>query len=195
MTITATLVNLYHVCKRELWLHGHGIRMEHTSDVVYEGKLIGENTYTDRPKKNTQVELSIPLWEADADFPVGKEGKNTTVAWTGAAKIDYYDAKNHTVYETKKSDRTEQAHVAQVKFYLYVLLKSGIENPRGVIEYPKQRERTMVTLTPMEATEVAQWLLDIRAILEAAQCPAVIHKPFCRQCSYYDYCYADEAAY
>ncbi|MBS1446990.1 MAG: Dna2/Cas4 domain-containing protein, partial [Odoribacter sp.] len=38
MNVTATLINLYHVCKREMWLHAHGIRMEHTSDLVTEGK-------------------------------------------------------------------------------------------------------------------------------------------------------------
>lgn len=184
MTITATLVNLYHVCPRELWLHAHGIRMEHTSDVVYEGKLIGENTYTDRAAKNTQVELSIPLWPEDAGL--------TTEAWTGAAKIDYYDAKNRIVHETKKSDRVEQAHIAQVKFYLYVLLKSGVEDAKGIIEYPTQRERTHVHLGADEVAEVETWLLDIRKILEQESCPPVIHKPVCKRCSYCDYCYADE---
>ena len=39
--VTATLINLYHICKRELWLHSNEIRMEHTSDTVTEGKLSG----------------------------------------------------------------------------------------------------------------------------------------------------------
>ena len=176
MTITATLVNLYHVCHRELWLHAHAIRMEHTSDIVYEGKLIGEHTYGERAEKNKQLELSIPL-------PGG---------WTGAAKIDYYDARNKVVHETKKSDKMEQAHVAQVKFYLYALQRSGVEGARGIIEYPKQRERTEVALAPGEAAEVEQWLVGIRAIIESEQCPAVIRKPVCKQCSYYEFCYADE---
>lgn len=180
-TITATLVNLYHVCRRELWLHAHGIRMEHTSDVVYEGKLIGETTYINRAEKNTQLELSIPLG-TDADGE----------AWTGAAKIDFYDAKTKTVHETKKSDRAEQAHIAQVKFYLYVLLKSGIEGAQGIIEYPKQRDRTQVILAPGEAQEIEQWLQDIQRIIISDQCPPVIHESICKRCSYYDYCYADE---
>nr|MBP8945773.1 Dna2/Cas4 domain-containing protein [Paludibacteraceae bacterium] len=42
MQVNATLINLYHVCKRECWLHANGIRFEHTSDLVYDGKLIHE---------------------------------------------------------------------------------------------------------------------------------------------------------
>ena len=152
--------------------------MEHTSDLVYEGKLIGETTYRDRAEKNTQLELSMPL-------SVGED-------WIGAAKIDFYDAKTCTVHETKKSDKMEVAHIAQVKFYLYVLLKNGIEGAQAVIEYPKQRERTMVSLAPGEEKEVERWLQDIRQIMESEVCPAVIRKSVCKQCSYYEFCYADE---
>ncbi|THH40238.1 Dna2/Cas4 domain-containing protein [Neolewinella litorea] len=35
--INATLINLYHVCHRQLWLHAHELRMEHESDAVYAG--------------------------------------------------------------------------------------------------------------------------------------------------------------
>jgi len=129
------------------------------------------------------VELSIPL-----PFLADQEGG----AWMGAAKIDFYDARTQTVYETKKSDKMEQAHIAQVKFYLYVLRQSGVDEAQAIIEYPKQRERTEVTLAPGETAEVERWLVDIRRILDSEKCPPVIHKSVCKQCSYYDYCYAGE---
>jgi CRISPR-associated exonuclease Cas4 len=174
--ITATHISYFHTCRRKLWLFHHAIRMEHTSDVVYEGKLIGETTYGERAEKNKQLELSIPI----------------AGGWTGAAKIDFYDAKNRVVHETKKSDKMEQAHVAQVKFYLYVLQRSGVEGARGIIEYPKQRERTELSLAPGEEAEVERWLAGIREIIESERCPAVIRKPVCKQCSYFEFCYADE---
>ena len=59
MNINATLINIYHICKREMWLHAHAIRMEHTSDIVYEGKLIGETTYPQRAERYTEVEISV----------------------------------------------------------------------------------------------------------------------------------------
>ena len=39
--LTATHINYYHVCHRKLWLFSNGIQMEHTSETVQEGKLIG----------------------------------------------------------------------------------------------------------------------------------------------------------
>lgn len=179
--ITATHISYYHTCLRKLWLFHHGIRMEHTSDIVYEGKLIEETSYTERAAKNTQLELSVSLG-----------GDETQEDWVGAAKIDFYDPKTRTVYETKKSDRVEEAHIAQVKFYLYVLLKSGVADARGIIEYPRQRDRTLVSLSPEDLVEIEGWIAGIRAILEKEQCPPVIHKPICKQCSYYDYCYSDD---
>lgn len=167
-TINATLVNLYHVCHREMWLHHHGIRMEHTSDVVYEGKLIGESAYGERARRNRQVELD-------------------------GVKIDYYDPKTKTVHETKKSDKMEGAHVAQVKYYLYILHRNGIEGARGLIEYPRLRERSWVDFDPQtDGPEIERWLAEIGRILDQEQCPPVLNKPVCRRCSYYDYCYVGE---
>lgn len=166
--MNATLINLYHICHRELWLHHHGICMEHTSDVVYEGKLIGETTYGERAQKNKQLEL---------------EG----------AKIDYYDAKHKIVYETKKSNKTEQAHTAQVKYYLYLLYRNGVEGARGVIEYPKQRIRKQVNFDPEEdIPEIEKWIARIERIINKEKCPPVQKKPICKHCSYYEYCYVDE---
>ena len=105
MNINAIIINYFSICHRKLWLHANGITMEHTSDIVYEGKLIGENTYPQRAEKNQELEITAEL-------------DNGIVA---SAKIDFFDAKNGVVHETKKSAMKEKAHVAQVKFYLYGL--------------------------------------------------------------------------
>lgn len=168
MLFTATIVAYFHTCKRKMYLHHHGIRMEHTSDVVYEGKLIGENTYPDRAAKNTQLELD-------------------------GIKIDYYDAKTNTVHETKKSDKMEQAHLAQVRYYLYVLHRNGIKGARGIIEYPTLRQRQQLEFDPEQDIPLIEgWLSDIEQILAQEECPPVINKSICKNCSYYDYCYVDD---
>lgn len=176
MNITAVEVSYFLYCHRRLWLFHQGIRMEHTSDIVYEGKLIGETTYEDRAQKNKQVELSIPLGGG----------------WMATAKIDFYDAKGKVVHETKKSDKMEQAHIAQVKFYLYLLERSGVSGARGIIEYPKLRERTELAFSPEDSREVEQWIGNIQQILESDTCPPVLNKPMCKQCSYFEFCYSDE---
>lgn len=162
--ITATLINLYHVCHRELWLHANEIRMEHTSDTVTEGKLIGENTYTDRAAKYTELEL---------------EG----------IKIDYYDARNKVVHEIKKSDKMEAAHEAQVKYYLYKLRQHGIEGATGILEYPSLRHTAQVELTDQDIVDIQRWEVEILDIINREEMPSVIHKPVCKRCSYYEFCY------
>lgn len=167
MTLTATLINLYHVCKRELWLHANGIRMEHTSDTVYEGKLIGETTYPQRPEKYTEIEI-------------------------GGSKIDFYDAKNKVVHEVKKSDKAEEAHEWQVKFYLWLLAQNGIDGATGILEYPKLRETKEVTLTPSDEIYLRSFMAQIQAIVENERCPPVINAKICKSCSYYDFCYIED---
>ncbi len=83
MHLTATHINYFFICHRKLWLFSYGITMEHTSDAVSEGKLIGETTYPQRPEKYTEIEI-------------------------GGSKIDFYDAKNKVVHEIKKATRPKK---------------------------------------------------------------------------------------
>jgi len=169
MQINATLINLYHVCHRELWLHANGVRMEHTSEVVAEGKLIGETAYPDRARKFTEIEID-------------------------GVKIDFYDTKNKVVHEVKKSASVEQAHVAQVQYYLYKLAQKGVENATGIIEYPKLKQREEVSaLQPDDLTKIAQWEEEVKAIITSPACPAVIRAKICKRCSYFDFFYSTES--
>jgi CRISPR-associated exonuclease Cas4 len=164
MTITATHINYYHICCRKLWLFAHGMNMEHTSDTVTEGKLIGEHSYKDRAIKYTEVELD-------------------------GIKIDYYDAKNKVVHEIKKSDKMETAHEAQVKYYLYKLKEYGIDGATGILEYPKLRHRSLVELTEEDIIEIKKWEQEIAEIIAKEDMPPVIDKPVCKKCSYFEFCY------
>lgn len=167
MSPTATLINLYHVCHRELWLHAHGIRMESNSEMVAEGRFIGDTAYLQRAEKYTQIELD-------------------------GVKIDYFDARNGVVHEVKKSDKMEVAAVAQVKYYLWKLEQHGIRATHGIIEYPRLRRTERVELDAADRAAIVQWVADIERIVASEQCPEVLRKPVCRTCSYCDYCYADE---
>ncbi len=168
MLINATLINLYHVCHRELWLHANGVRMEHTSEAVAEGKLIGETTYTERAQKYTEIEID-------------------------GVKIDFYDAKNKVVHEVKKSASVQQAHIAQVQYYLYKLLQKGVEGVTGVIEYPKLKQRQEVAaLNDSTIEQVKRWEQEVEQIISALSCPPVLKSKICKRCSYEDFCYSTE---
>ncbi len=169
--IIPSLVNMYHICKREMWLHANSITMEQTSDLVYEGKLIGEYCYPQRAEKYTELQLNY-------------------------AKIDYYDAKNRIVHEVKKSDKMEHAHIAQTQYYLYLLeTELGIESPTAVIEYPKLREKLAVqALNEEDRKAIRGWLIEIENILGKEICPPRLEKKsMCNSCSYFEFCWTDEA--
>ena len=74
--------------------------MEHTSDTVAEGKLIGETSYPQRAEKYTEIEI-------------------------GGSKIDFYDAKNKVIHEVKKSDSIEAAHEWQVNIIYRPYIKTA----------------------------------------------------------------------
>ena len=177
MNINATLMNIFHICKREMWLHYHVIRMEHTSEVVYEGKLIGEESYPFRADKNEELEISLPL-------------ENEKVVLT--AKIDFFDAKRGIVHETKKSAAKEWAHVAQVQFYLYLLQKNGVEVSHGVIEYPKLRQTERVILGEADVLRIETNIEKIRQVLEQEQCPPKLPISKCKACSYFEFCWVGD---
>lgn len=175
MHINATLLNYYLLCHRKMWLHAHAIRMEHTSDVVYEGKLIGETTYPQRAERYQEVAVQV-------ERPEG----------TLTAKIDFYDPQAGVVHEVKKSAARELAHVAQVQFYLYVLRLNGVRAEYGIIEYPKLRQTERVTLDEADERQVERWIGEIGALLAQEQCPPLLPKSKCRACSYFDFCWSGE---
>ena len=176
MTINATLINLYHVCSREMWLHANGVRMEHTSDTVYDGKLLHETSYPQRAEKHSEIELSAATGEG--------------ITLTG--KIDFYDAGKKTIHETKRSDKVEQAHEWQLKYYIWLFELNGIKDVHGILEYPKLRQTDEVWLSETDRLHLQEAVQQIKDLLENESCPERINARICKSCSYYDLCYVDE---
>jgi CRISPR-associated exonuclease Cas4 len=167
MNITGTQIAYFHTCRRKLWLASHHIGLEHTSDTVADGRLIGESSYERRNERFVQIEI---------------EG----------SKIDFYDPHNGVVHETKRSDKMEPAHIAQLKYYLYLLHENCVKVSHGILEYPKQRQTVRVDLTPKDIADINQWIVDIKKIIDNPVCPPTINKPYCKNCAYHDFCYVDE---
>jgi len=167
MTFTGTHFNYYHVCKRKLWLFSNGITMEHTSDIVFDGKLIHENSYPQRSERYEELEVD-------------------------GCKIDFYDARNKIIHEIKRSDKVEQAHEWQVKYYIYVLEQNGIEGVTGLLEYPTLRHTAKVVITEEDRKKIKAIEQDILRIIQTDDCPSVINARICKNCSYYEFCYVNE---
>lgn len=160
---TGTQVNYYFVCHRKLWLFSHGLDMEHTSDVVYMGKLISEESYQ-REKKELLID--------------------------GAIKIDFL-GRDGVIHEVKKSDKVEQAHEFQLLYYLYYLKQKGINNIRGEINYPKLRKKNAVLLTPENEQKLTDVLNQMEAIIHRSEIPERLKISFCKKCSYFELCWIE----
>ncbi len=167
MQITGTHFNYYQICRRKLWLFANGINMEHNSDLVFDGKLIHEESYPQRSERYEELELD-------------------------GIKIDYYDTKNKIVHEIKRSNKVEQAHVWQVKYYLYVLEKNGIANATGILEYPTLRKTQEVILSDVDRETILEMTEKIKGIIHSDTCPKKQPKKICESCSYYEFCNIDE---
>jgi len=167
MQITGTHFNYYQVCKRKLWLFASGINMEPTSDLVFEGKLIHEESYPQRSSKYEEVEMD-------------------------GIKVDFYDPKNKVIHEIKKSDKVDRAHEWQLKYYLYVFERNGIVGVTGVLEYPVLRKTDTVLLTDIDRETILSMEKEIKAIIDSEECPPLEKKRICKSCSYYDFCYSRE---
>lgn len=140
--------------------------MEHTSGLVDEGRQIHETSYPQRAAKWQEIDLGI-------------------------AKIDFYDPATCTVHEVKKSNKKEPAHVAQVKYYIYLLRQIGVKAEAGVLEYPALRETESVPYEDQDEEEIRRWLSQIENIVHG-KCPDLLPRSKCRNCAYEDFCWSGE---
>lgn len=167
MQITGTHFNYYMICHRKLWLFAHHVQMEPSSDAVAEGRFIHETTYLQRNSNFRELEI-------------------------GGVKIDYFDPKNKVIHEVKKSSKMEDAHIWQLKYYIYILKQAGIDGVTGVLEYPKQRSKEEILLSERDCVDIETMKVHIAEIIDQTDCPPVLDKPLCKNCAYYDFCYANE---
>jgi CRISPR-associated exonuclease Cas4 len=167
MNITGTHFNYFHLCHRKLWLFANGINMEHTSDLVYDGKLIHETSYPQRPERYEELEID-------------------------GCKIDFYDAKNKIIHEIKKSDKVELAHEWQLKYYIYILENNGIDGVSGILEYPTLRQTQKIELSDLDRQSIEEMKVAIQTLITSDLCPAPIENKICKKCCYYDFCYVSE---
>ncbi len=167
MMITGTHFNYYQLCRRKLWLFANGINMEQESDLVYEGKLVHESSYPQRSSRYEEVQID-------------------------GVKVDYFDAKNKVIHEIKKSNKVDRAHEWQLKYYMYVFEQHGMEGVSGVLEYPLLRKTKDVFLSDVDRDDIQTMSEDIARIISQEECPPLVKKGICKNCSYYEFCNTNE---
>jgi len=158
--ITGTQINYYFVCHRKLWLFSRNISMEHMSEIVEMGKIVHETSY-ERNRK--EIELD-------------------------GIKIDFFEKNKGIIHEVKKSKAIEDAHIWQLKYYLYYFRKLGI-NVSGKINYPLIRRTENVYLNDEDIDHIANICDKINEIASRETPPEVINEKICKKCSYFELCY------
>jgi CRISPR-associated exonuclease Cas4 len=163
---TGTLVNYYHICHRELWLHAHGMFMEHESELVKDGKFIHETSYEHRTDKYQEIQL-------------------------GRIKIDFYDPSTNTIHETKRSKSAANAQIWQLKYYMFVMENHGFKNVNGILEIPTKRQKESVEITDKDRKYLLRIIAKINEIIALPVPPKAQRLSFCKTCSYHDFCWCE----
>jgi len=162
MIFTGTQINYYFVCHRKLWLFSHGLQMEHESDLVFQGKLVHEESYT-RDDKEIFID--------------------------GHIRLDRIEP-NGVIHEIKKSDKMENAHIWQLKYYLFYLKQKDVWPVSGKIDYPKLRQTVDVALTDEDERQLHIILQKIDDLIHLSTPPTLPKKKICLSCSYYELCWS-----
>lgn len=159
--ITGVMMYYYKVCRRKLWYFYHEIEMEHENEDVQIGKALDEETYR-------------------------KEDKHINI--DNVINIDFLHSEN-TLHEIKKSRKIEEASVFQVKYYLYYLRKKDVKLYRAKIDYPLLKKTLDVELTPQDAADIEEALVEVKSIVQLQYPPELEKKRICRSCAYHDLCF------
>lgn len=165
--ISGTEVHYYVLCPRKLWWYSHGLEQEHVTGGVGQenvalGSLLHEVSYPDKPRKDILID--------------------------GLLRLDFTD--DGKVHEIKKSKGGEQASLYQLLYYLYYLKHVKEIDTSGVIDYPQQKRRLEVTLTPAYEADIERILTAIETVREQPTPPQVPKPmPLCKMCAYQELCW------
>ncbi len=174
--IGGMLIGYYCICKRKAWLSMHGLWMEQESQAVALGRLVDQSSYA-RQTKAIMLHAEAP----DGTALVGK--------------IDWAQLDHGVLHETKKGRSCEDAHIWQLRFYLWLLRLNDVTRAdglpfRGELNYPKLRRTESVELEPAYETRLAEMVADLRRLSDQDTPPPRIDtRAFCRKCAYEELCY------
>jgi CRISPR-associated exonuclease Cas4 len=165
--VGGTEVHYYVLCRRKLWWFSHGLEQEHVyggegQENVALGQVLHQTSYPGKTRKDILVD--------------------------GLIRLDFTE--DGVVHEIKKSRGGQRATLFQLLYYLYYLKhEKGVETT-GVIDYPKQKRRQEVSLTPEYEAEIEQVLAGIEEIRAMATPPVVSDPmPICKRCAYQELCW------
>ncbi len=155
------MVQYYFTCKRELWFFSRGLQFDEENEDMLIGRLIHGESYERNWKE-------VTLGDVKLDVVIKNDGIE--------------------VVEIKKSSRLEEPARWQLKYYLYLLKKAGVD-AKGVMTYPREKRREEVELRDEDILALEKALEDIERVISLETPPPAKKKPYCRRCAYRDFCW------
>jgi len=163
MNITGNLVNAYYICPRKFWLFSRQFNPDPEFELLIFGRIISEESYRREKKEYVLDGMKIDL--------VKRKEKEIIIC------------------EIKKSSIGTKAAIMQVSFYLKKLKEKGI-SARGEILIPKEKKKISVELTKDLEAELDRGISDMKAIIAGDSPPKAIKNNFCKNCAFYELCFA-----
>ena len=96
--------------------------------------------------------------------------------------------RDNVICEIKKSSSKLEMAEQQLKYYLYLLNKKGIEC-KGELLIPKENRKEMIVLNENDKIMIENRLKDINELCNKVTPPEVINSKICKKCAYYELCY------
>ena len=160
-----SIFNAYNICPRQAWLMSRQLTADQENSFLDIGRLIDDTTYGREKKK-----IYIPELGAMIDMVTKKNGK-------------------FFVAEIKKSSRTLETGILQLKYYLYLLLKKSVK-VSGLIKIPKEKKSIEVKLSDEDIKVIEVKLIDLKKLLELEKVPVVERLRVCPKCAHQDFCWS-----
>ncbi|WP_022670963.1 CRISPR-associated protein Cas4 [Hippea alviniae] len=165
-TFAPSIFNAYNICKRQAWLMIRNLTADQDNAFLEIGRLIDETAFKREKRKIYLADL-----EAMLDMVTKKDGI-------------YYIA------EIKKSSKTMETGIFQLKYYLYLLKKKKGIKAKGLIKIPKEKISKTVELTQEDEKKIEKILKEMSVVLYSDAPPKVLrNSKKCKVCAHYEFCF------
>jgi len=161
--ITGVMMQYLVSCERELWFFIHKINPEQDDINIEIGREIHKKATCGGIR-----ELSF-----------------------GPVKFDFVRYKNGKacVFEVVKSSKLKEPKKWQLRYYLYLLKKEGVENVKGILKFPREKKKESVTFNENVEEEIKNKIKRINEISKLKMPPKAKRVPYCKGCAYKEFCW------
>jgi len=163
--IPPSIYNAFLLCERQAWLMLRRLSADNSNTYLEIGRLIDEESF-----KRYRHRIDIPGLSCKLDFIMKKD--NTLL-----------------VAEVKKSSKTIETAIKQLKYYLYLLYKKGIK-AKGVLKIPTERKSISVNIGSDDIDFIEETLKALKKLYFQENPPILEKKIFCSKCGHFEFCWS-----